>query len=89
MKEITLPTIHLNGTGAANLKREYRAVLTALHDATEALAQATCHPRDFYPQGDGAWQRARAERKEAFRSLQDVEKYVEQWLLHIQDSGRV
>jgi len=88
MKEITLPTLHLNGTGAATLKREYRTVLEALSNAAEALAQATCHPRDFYPQGDGAWERARAERDAEFQRLAEVVQYVEQWLIHIQDSGR-
>lgn len=83
--KVTLPTLHLNGTGAANLRREYYAVLKALDNASDALAQATCHPRDFYPQGDGAWEQARAERDKAFENLREVQEYVEQWLTHIHD----
>lgn len=87
--KVTLPTLHLNGTGAASLQREYHAVLKALNNVSDALAQATCHPRDFYPQGDGAWEQARAERDKAFENLREVQEYVEQWLTHIHDSGRV
>jgi hypothetical protein len=61
----TLPTIHLNGTGAQNLEEEYRAVRRAVSAAGDALQAATCNARDFYPQDPGAWQRARAERDEA------------------------
>jgi hypothetical protein len=78
----TLPTIHLNGTGAQNLKHEYRAARRAIGAAVDALAAATCNARDFYPQEPGAWQRARAERAEAFRLLQLVSNYAERWELH-------
>ena len=78
----TLPTIHLNGTGADSLKREYRAARRAIGVAVDALAAATCNARDFYPQEPGAWQRARHERAEAFRLLQLVWDYAEHWELH-------
>ena len=84
----TLPTIHLNGTGADTLQREYRAVRRAIAAAADALAAATCNARDFYPQEPGAWERARAERAEAFRLLQQVSDYAEQWELHAMDHRR-
>jgi hypothetical protein len=84
----TLPTIHLNGTGAQNLKHEYRAARRAISAAVDALAAATCNARDFYPQGQGAWQQACAERQEAFRLLQLVSNYAERWELHAADHGR-
>lgn len=55
---VTLPTIHLNGTGADTLQREYWEVRQAIRAASDALAAATCNPRDFYPQEPGAWERA-------------------------------
>ena len=82
----TLPTIHLNGTGADNLKREYRAARKAIGAAVDALAAATCNARDFYPQEPGAWQRARDERAEAFRLLQVVSDYAEHWEMHAAES---
>ena len=84
----TLPTIHLNGTGAQNLEEEYRAVRQAVSAAVDKLEKATCNARDFYPQGHGAWDRARAERAEAFRLLQRVSGYAEQWETHAADARR-
>jgi len=85
MKElthVTLPTIHLNGTSAANLEAEYRAVREAVTATEELLQAATCNQRDFYPQEPDAWQRAQDERAEAFRLLQLVSNYVDQWEIH-------
>lgn len=84
----TLPTIHLNGTGADSLQQEYRAVRKAISAAVDALAAATCNQRDFYPQEPGAWERARAERAEAFQLLQQVSDYAEQWELHAMEHRR-
>ena len=84
----TLPTIHLNGTGADSLQQEYRAVRKAISAAADALAAATCNQRDFYPQEPGAWERARAERAEAFQLLQQVSDYAEQWELHAMEHRR-
>jgi hypothetical protein len=75
-----LPTIHLNGTGAQSLADEYHAVYLAINKALDTLEAATCNARDFYPQGDDAWQRARDERAEMFRKLLDVSKYAEAWM---------
>lgn len=85
----TLPTIHLNGTGAKTLREEYRAVRKAVDSAAGALSHATCNARDFYPQEPGAWQRARDERAEMFRLLQLVSEYAEQWEAHAADNGQL
>lgn len=78
----TLPTIHLNGTGADTLRQEYRAVRKAVDAAADRLTSATCNGRDFYPQEPGAWQQARDERAEMFRLLQRVSEYAEHWEGH-------
>ena len=95
MKElthVTLPTIHLNGTSAANLESDYRAVREAVTATEKLLQAATCNLRyflrDFYPQEPDAWQRAQDERAEAFRLLQLVSNYVEQWENHAADARR-
>ncbi len=84
----TLPTIHLNGTGADTLEREYRAVRKAVAAAAEALAAATCNARDFYPQHAWDWRAAQAERAEAFRLLRQVWDYAEAWELHAMNHRR-
>jgi hypothetical protein len=76
----TLPTIHLNGTGAKPLADEYHAVCQAVDRAFDALAGATCNARDFYPQGPGAYEQARQERGEAFRKLGEVQAYAQAWM---------
>jgi hypothetical protein len=85
---VTLPTIHLNGTSAEALEREYSALYRAVNTASEALAAATCNARDFYPQEPGAWERARAERTEMFRLLEQVSDYAEAWLTHAHKASR-
>ena len=85
MTAATLPTIHRNGTGAQSLADEYLAVVRALRLAGEALDNATCNARDFYPQGDEAWSVARKERDEAFRKLREVKQYADAWLEHACD----
>jgi hypothetical protein len=81
----TLPTIHLNGTGAQSLADEYHAAYLALDRASDALAAATCNARDFYPQGVAAWQQARDERAEMFRKLAEVQAYAEAWMARASD----
>jgi CHASE3 domain sensor protein len=78
----TLPTIHLNGTGANTLYQEYEQASKAIDAATESLAAATCNQRDFYPQSDAAWQQALAEREEAFRLLRIAQDYANAWAVH-------
>jgi hypothetical protein len=74
----TIPTVHLNGTSGADLKREYLGAHEAIDNAIEALAGATLHGRDFYPQGAGAYSQARSERDAAFEKLRQVQAYVEE-----------
>jgi len=81
----SLPTIHLNGTGAKSLADEYHAVYQALDRASDALQAATCNARDFYPQGDAAWQQARDERSAMLSKLAEVQAYTEAWLAEAWD----
>jgi hypothetical protein len=83
-----LPTIHLNGTGADTLRKEYMRVSRAVAAAADTLAAATCNARDFYPQDAAAWQQAQAERTEMFNLLKRVEDYAAEWALHAWASGR-
>ena len=84
----TLPTIHLNGSGADNLYNEYKASWNAVRAATTALVNATCNARDFYPQGDIAFQQARNERRAALEHLEAVEEYLADWVTHCADYVR-
>ena len=81
----TIPTIHLNGTGFTTLRDEYAAAYDAIDKAIEALAAATLNGRDFYPQPDGAFYRAREERQEALDKLREAHQYVGEMLAGICD----
>jgi hypothetical protein len=82
----TLPVIHLNGTGRRSLAEEYEEAYSALVNAQSKLAEATCHPRDFYPLGDEAWSRAREEREIAQKKLREVKEYLGNWVNHCSQS---
>lgn len=46
--EIPVPAIHLNGTGAATLTREYTYAIQAVRHAQLTCASVTVHGRDYY-----------------------------------------
>ena len=84
----TIPTIHLNGTGFTTLRDEYAAAYDAIDKALEALASATLNGRDYYPQKDGAYYKARAERDAALDKLREAHQYVGEMLAGICDQQR-
>ena len=84
----TLPVIYLNGTGAASRAAEYEEAYRAVQNAQSKLAEATCHPRDFYPLGDQAWYQAREERESALKKLREVKEYLAGWANHCSDYSR-
>lgn len=71
------PVVHLNGTGRADLKREWAAVHDALESLQQALADATCNGRDYYVISETAYNEARTTRTAAFRLLDELETYVD------------
>lgn len=81
----TIPTIHLNGTGATTLRDEYTAAYDAIGKAVDALVAATSNARDFYPQGTDAYYKHRDERAEAFDKLRQAQHYVGEVLMGICD----
>ena len=84
----TIPTIHLNGTGAKTLWAEYHDAYKAIDQAINALVDATCNGRDYYPQGEQAFYDAREERQEAFNKLCEVKSYAAEMLAGICDQQR-
>jgi len=84
----TIPTVHLNGTGFANLRDGYAAACDAIDKAMDALANAELNGRDFYVQGPAAYSQARAERDAAFDKLRAAHTYVGEMLAGICDQQR-
>jgi len=78
MKEIMLPTIHLNGTSLAALAEANDKAHYALLTAIAALAEAAPNGRDYYPQSPDALYKAQDEHYERITRLQSVAKELEQ-----------
>jgi hypothetical protein len=78
----TLPTVHINGTGAETLRAEYEALFEALAVAEARLLAATPNGRDFYPQGRDAYYSARFERSEMLAKLREIMDYANAWRDH-------
>jgi hypothetical protein len=64
------PTIHLNGTSAADLLDGYAEAAGCVRDAIDAMHRAaTPNGRDYYPQGPGAIEQAMAEHRDRVQAL--------------------
>jgi hypothetical protein len=80
---VTLPIIHMNGTGRDVLLQEYQLVQDISKALRVALQQATLHGRDFYPLGDSAYPAACEERAAIFKHLDAVGEYADGWVEHL------
>lgn len=69
-----IPTIHLNGTSPDVLLKQCDTVGKALREAMDALESAAPHPRDFYVQGDNAFNEALSEYSHRKATLQQILK---------------
>ena len=85
--DISLPTIHMNGTSAKDLFQGYRAAMDALQDAQEALGKIEFNARDYYPQGPDAWTKARDEMQARRQTLERIRKEIETIAIHVMDEG--
>jgi hypothetical protein len=83
MPDLTLPTIHLNGTSRATLSEGYGAAYRALQDATRAFNAIEFNCRDYYVQPADAWARATTQREVMRSHLRSVQDYLEAHLIHL------
>lgn len=80
------PTIHLNGTGAETLKKEYAKAYQAIEEAMNALTSATLHARDYYVHPDpDAYRKALDLRVQQYKNLNAVAHYISEHLKHLHD----
>ena len=69
-KELTVPTVHLNGSGFKLLMEQYREAVEAVGNACEALPVP--HGRDYYVQADGTYKVARQQFQGQHAKLTEV-----------------
>jgi hypothetical protein len=85
MIDLTLPSIHLNGTGRRMLTEDYTAAYHALQTAFRAFQSIEFNARDYYPQGADAFARARTQRDVQLHHLAEVQRYLEAHLVHLSE----
>lgn len=83
MSDLTLPSIHLNGSGRRMLTEDYTAAYHALQAAIRAFQSVEFNARDYYPQGADAFTRARHQRDAQLQHLSGVQHYLEAHLAHL------
>lgn len=67
-----VPTIHLNGTSREHLSGQARRAAQAVIDAIDAICDAAPNGRDYYVQGDAAFEAARREHLARIERLESV-----------------
>lgn len=81
--QITLPTVHLNGTSRQMLSDSYFNAYRKLQDAIRSFNEIEHNARDYYVQGLGAWPQATYQRIQMQEHLNAVQKYLEAHLIHL------
>lgn len=84
--ELTLPTIHRNGTSREELYSQLERAHTSLCQALMALHNAVPNPRDYYTQATGSFTRAVEEHQARVNSLVDVDNQIVRIAEHVQDA---
>ena len=83
MPELTLPTVHLNGTSRQMLSEGYGNAYRALQNAIRAFNEIEHNARDYYVAGPGAWPQATTQRDVMRQHLRSVQEYLEAHLIHL------
>ena len=85
----TFPTIHMNGTSAKSLILVYDRAFDAIEQAIAALKQTTPNMRDYYPQGQAAFDNATTEHLARIGKLVEVQTEIETLMGHAYDNTAV
>lgn len=80
-----IPTIHRNGTDAMALREACAEVGHAILDLARKMEAAEPNARDYYPQGEGAYEHARNEHAAQLARLDGIRIYYLEMLQGIQD----
>jgi hypothetical protein len=86
--EMQLPLIHLNGNSGQKLGNQYFEALKALQQFEEAFQAIEFHLRDYYPLGDEAWLKARAQRQVQWTNIGSIRQYLDAHTGHCFESAR-
>lgn len=86
-QELTMPMIHLNGSGKTNLMEPLMDASSALYEAIEKLQQTVPNARDYYVYTDqSAFRRAMDEHLSRLDRLQSVRQELAMIMEHVDKS---
>ena len=86
--EMTLPLIHMSGNSPQQLGLQYFEALKALQAFEDAFQEIDFHSRDYYPLGDEAWLKARAQRQVQWTNIGSLRRYLDAHAGHCFESAR-
>jgi hypothetical protein len=81
------PTIHLNGTSQRQLLEDQCNMVHALSTALDTMSEFGPNGRDYYPQGDQAFTRARKEHEERMAAVRKVKFEIEKIAEYVADAN--
>ena len=81
---LPLPTVHLGGTSLKMLTQGYEDAYFALQTFAKAFGYVEFNARDYYVQGPDAWMAAVDARMDINLKIQDIVKYVEKHMEHLE-----
>jgi hypothetical protein len=84
--KMTYPTVHLNGSGKENLLGSYMEAQEAITKAVHTLEEHAPNARDYYVQGDGAFEKAREEHMKRVYRIYDVRLEIEAIIDYLMDT---
>ena len=85
---IQFPFIHMNGNSGTALSKQYFNALTHLLKFEEEFYKIEFHARDYYPLGDQAFEKARAERELVKARIAHIRTYLELHAAHCFEAAR-
>lgn len=80
---LVFPDIHLNGTSATALSRDYEAAYDALGVAYDLLKKTAPNGRDYYTLEAGSFQAASEQHQARLRRIDGIRLELEQLIDHV------
>jgi len=87
MSNLSIPTVHLNGTAQAELIEQLSVAAVAVSEAMRALNNASPNGRDYYPQGPAAITKALADHSARIKAMDDIHAELIEIAMAIDDGG--
>jgi len=75
--KITVPVVHLNGSGRSALMEQYHRAYMAIQEAIASLQDSMPHGRDYYPLGPDAHHQAYMEQQARIQALRAVQDEID------------